>query len=264
MSNIWAIYKREMRAYFFSPLAYILYMIFLLLCGLFFNLHFKWFAGKSQEYMMMMSMRQGYGAMPLPNYTEVVLLSITGTMTFILLFIAPMISMRLFSEEKKLGTLELLFTFPIKDSEVLLGKYLSALTVFAGMLALTFFYCLLSVKLVPDQTYIPPVLAAYLGVFLIGAAFLSYGIFASALSENQIVSGLVTFAGLLFFWMIGFVADIQPGVIGEICKEISVYSHFEQFGKGVIDTGHVAYYILFSVFFLFTSLRVLESNRWRG
>lgn len=264
MSNVWAIYKRELRAYFFSPLAYVLYFFFLIVTAVFFNMYFTAYVQFSQQYMMAMQYQQGYGAPPLPNYTQMVLQGMTGVMTFILLFIAPMISMRLFSEEKKMGTFELLFTYPVKDIEVLMAKYLAAMTVFSGMLILTFAYVLLSINAVPEQTYVPAVLASYLGVFLVGSAFLSFGLFASALTENQIVAGFITFAVLLVLWMIGFVDEIRPGILGDICNHISVFSHFDQFGKGVIDTGHAAYYVLFTTFFLFFSLRVLESNRWRG
>jgi len=261
MRNAWAIYKRELRAYFFSPLAYVMYVLFLVVCAVFFNMYFSMYIRWSQMAMMQRQM----GAPQLPNYTETVLLGITGVMTFILLFIVPMISMRLFAEEKKLGTLELLFTYPIKDIEVLMGKFCAALTVLAGMLALTFAYVFLSHLVVAEQTYIPAVLASYLGVFLVAASFLSLGVFASALTENQIVAGMVSFTSLLVLWMIGFVDEIQPNsVLSKICNEISVYAHFDEFSKGVITTGHAAFYILFSVFFLFFTLRVLESNRWRG
>ncbi len=265
MNNIWAIYKREMRAYFVSPLAYVLYVLFLVVCGVFFNMYFSAYHRYSQEYMTMMSMRQQFGGMPsLPNYTEMVLLGITNVMTFVLLFIIPMLSMRLFSEEKKLGTIELLFTYPVKDGEVLLGKFLAAVTTYAGMLVLTLMYAIISYNVVPEQTYFPAVLASYLGVFLVGVSFLALGIFASAITENQIVAGLISFASLLVLWMIAFVDEIQPGALGTICNEISVYAHFEDFSKGVIVTGNIAYYVLFIVFFLFLTLRILESNKWRA
>jgi len=99
---------------------------------------------------------------------------------------------------------------------------------------------------------------------LVGAAFLSFGIFASSLTDNQVVAGLISFSVLLILWMIGFVDEFQPGILGTICNEISVFSHFEDFGRGVVDTGHVAYYVLFTFFFLFLNLRVLESYKWRG
>jgi gliding motility-associated transport system permease protein len=264
MSNIWAIYKREMQSYFFSPLAYVLYVFFLFLTAVFFYMYFSSYVKWSQEYMQMMQFQQGFGSQPLPNYTQIVLQGITNVMTFILLFVAPMLSMRIIAEEKKMGTIELLFTYPIKDIEILLGKYLSAMTVYVGMLALTFIYVLLSLKVVPDQTYLPAVMTSYLGVFLVGSAFISFGIFASSLTDNQVVAGLITFATLLVLWMIGFVDEINPGILGDICNNISVYAHFDDFGKGVIDTGHAAFYVLFTIFFLFFSLRVLESNRWRG
>ncbi|MDP8242992.1 MAG: ABC transporter permease subunit [Candidatus Hinthialibacter antarcticus] len=267
MKNILAVYNRELRAFFFSPLAYVLYVLFLGICSVFFLMYFNAYLGMSNEYIQMASMQPGM--MQLPNYTEIVILGLTNVMTFVLLFIIPMLTMRLFAEEKKMGTLELIMTYPIKDSELLIGKYLAVLTVYAGMLALTLFYPIISYFVVDvwaglPQTFFPTIFAAYFGVFLIGAAFLSFGLFASSLTENQIIAGLTSFAVLLVMWMIGFVDEIQPGFIGQICNEISVFSHFEQFSKGVIDTRHAAYYVLFSAFFLFFTLRVLDSNRWRG
>ncbi|MBI1387066.1 MAG: ABC transporter permease subunit [bacterium] len=262
MNNTWAVYKRELRSFFFSPLAYVLYVLFLIVCGVFFNMYFSYYIQWSKEYIQMMSMRQGM-ANQMPNYTELVLLGLTNVMTFVLLFIIPMMSMRLLAEEKKLGTLELMMTYPIKDIELLMGKYLASLTVYAVMLIITLAYPAIS-SIFVEQTYWPALLASYFGVFLVGAAFLAFGLFASSLTDSQIVAGLISFAVLLVMWMIGFVDEIQPGFIGNLCNEISVFSHFEDFSKGVIDTGHVAYYVLFSTFFLFFTLRVLESNRWRG
>lgn len=266
MRNFLAIYRRELGAYFVSPLAYVLYVLFIVVVAVFFNMYFSFYQQMSNQYMTMMSMQQMQmgGMQPLPNYTEVVLLGLSNVMTFILLFIIPMLSMRLFAEERKMGTIELLFTYPIRDLEVTLGKYFAALSVFAGMLLITLVFTLLSYNVVPEQTYLPVILTSYLGVFLVGSAFLSFGIFASALTDNQVVAGLISFSVLLILWMIGFVDEFQPGILGTICNEISVYSHFEDFGRGVIDTGHTAYYILFSIFFLFLTQQVLESHKWRG
>lgn len=266
MRNVLAVYQRELGAYFVSPLAYVLYVLFIVVIAVFFNMYFSFYQQMSNQYMSMMQMQQMQmgGMQPLPNYTEVVLLGLSNVMTFILLFIIPMLSMRLFAEERKMGTIELLFSYPIRDIDVTFGKYFAALTVFAGMLAITLVFSLLSYNVVPDQTFFPVVLSSYLGVFLVGSAFLSFGIFASSLTDNQVVAGLISFSVLLILWMIGFVDEFQQGILGTICNEISVFSHFEDFGKGVIDTGHVAYYILFSGFFLFLTLRVLESYKWRG
>jgi ABC-2 type transport system permease protein len=265
MSNFCAIYNRELRSFFVSPLAYVMYFLFIMLCSVFFNMYFNTYMEYQQQIMMQSMQMRGMAGPKLPNFTEFVLMGVTNVMTFILLFIIPMLSMRLFAEEKKMGTIELLMTYPIKDSEVLLGKFFAALTVFAGMLLFTLVYPILTFAIDSTQTYFPAILASYLGVFLVGSAFLSLGIFSSAITENQIVSGVVSFSILLILWMIGFVDEMYPGrTIGRICNELSVFSHFEQFSKGVVDTGHVAYYVLFTVFFLFFTQRILESNRWRG
>ncbi|MBZ0257932.1 ABC transporter permease subunit, partial [bacterium] len=189
MKNILAVYNREVRAFFFSPLAYVVYVLFLALCSVFYLMYFNSYLGWSEQYIQMASIQPG--AAQLPNYTEIVLLGLTNVMTFVLLFIVPMLTMRLFAEEKKMGTLELIMTYPIKDSELLIGKYLAVLTVYFGMLVLTMFYPIMSYLVVDvwagnAQTYFPTVFAAYFGVFLIGAAFLSFGLFASSLTENQI------------------------------------------------------------------------------
>ncbi|MDX9755339.1 MAG: ABC transporter permease [bacterium] len=264
MSNFLAIYKRELRSFFFSPLAYTIYFLFIVICSVFFYLYFSSYI-KYSEMLMMQQMRMGGAGGPqLPNFTEFVLLGLTNVMAFILLFVLPILTMRLFSEEKRMGTIELLMTYPLKDSEVLLGKFLAALTVFAGMLILTLFYPVITYFIDSSQTYFPAIFASYFGVFMLGTAFMALGIFFSSLTENQLISSLVSFITLLVLWMIGFVDDLYPGIIGSICNEISIYAHFEQFSKGVIDTGHVAYYGLFTLFFLFATLRILESNRWRG
>lgn len=264
MSNIWAIYKRELTSYFYSPLAYVIYVLFLIITGVFFWMNVTYFSEISMMYMSQQQNQFGMQTPQLPNYTELVLQGLSGVMAFILLFIIPLLSMRLLSEEKKMGTIELLMTYPIRDIEVVLGKYFAVLTVFAGMLLLSFNYTLISSMLI-NQTYIPVVLATYVGVFLIGASFLSFGMFASSLTENQIVAGLVSFSGLIVLWMIGFIKDLQPNeMLGSIAEHISVITHFEPFSQGVIETSGIAFYLLFTAFFLFVTLRVMESHRWRG
>ena len=132
------------------------------------------------------------------------------------------------------------------------------------MILPTLLYMLLSERIAPDRP-IPHRTGFYVGIIAIATAFLSLGMLASAITENQIIAGLTAFAALLVLWMVGFVNEIQPGtLVGRIANEISVYAHFEEFSKGVINTGHLAYYILFTLFFLFFTLRVLEAHRWRG
>lgn len=264
MRNIWAIYKREMRAYFISPMAYAIYVIFLVLCGFFFYAMVTHYARYS---MMVMQQRQFSG---LPAFTEQVFRNLFGDMSIILLLMIPLITMRLFAEEKKMGTMELLLTYPIRDHEVVLGKFFAALSVIILMLAITLLYPLLARYVAGDQLEYGAVLCGYLGVLLMGTAFIATGIFLSSLTENQIVAAVITFGTLLMFWIIGWAQQLAEGTrilridLAAVLEQISILNHFEDFSKGVIDTGHLAYYLLFSVFFLFLTLRVLESNKWRG
>ncbi|HQO34530.1 MAG TPA: ABC transporter permease, partial [bacterium] len=117
---------------------------------------------------------------------------------------------------------------------------------------------------VGDQVEYAVIMSGYLGLFLQMAAFIAIGIFLSSMTENQIVAGVVSFGALLLVWVVGWGEQLISGVIGKILAQVSLLNHFEDFSKGVIDTGHVAYYVLFSVFFLFMTLRVLDSNKWRG
>ncbi len=259
MRNIWAIFKREMRAYFISPMAYALYVVFLLLSGYFFTIGMSWYAKIS---VSAMQDRQYSGG--LPPFTETVFRGMLGDMSIILLLMVPVLTMRLFAEEKKMGTMELLLTYPIRDIEVVLGKFFAALAVIGLMLVLTFSYPLLARYVVGDQVEYAVIMSGYLGLFLQMAAFIAIGIFLSSMTENQIVAGVVSFGALLLVWVVGWGEQLISGVIGKILAQVSLLNHFEDFSKGVIDTGHVAYYVLFSVFFLFMTLRVLDSNKWRG
>lgn len=264
MRNIWAIYKREVRAYFISPVAYTLYVIFFIICGYFFWAMVTSYA----KYSMVVVQQRYYGG--LPPFTEHVFRSLFFDMAIVLLLVVPLLTMRLFAEEKKMGTMELLLTYPIRDVEVVLGKFLAALSVFLLMLALSFLYPFLGNYVAGDQLEYGAVLCGYAGVFLMGTAFIATGIFFSTLTENQIVAATVTFGTLLMLWIIGWAAQLAEGAqilkvnLSEIVEQVSVLNHFEDFSKGVIDTGHLAYYILLSTLFIFLTLRVLDSNKWRG
>lgn len=264
MRNIWAIFKREIRAYFISPMAYALYVIFFVLCGYFF-----WAMVTSySKYSMMVIQQRQFGG--LPAFTEQVFRYLFNDMSIILLLMIPLLTMRLFAEEKKMGTMELLLTYPIRDSEVVLGKFFAALSVVVLMLGLTFLYPVLARYVAGDQLEYAAVLSGYVGVLLMGAAFISAGVFLSSLTENQIVAAVITFGTLLMFWVIGWAAQLAEGSrffgvsFGNVLEQVSILNHFEDFSKGVIDTAHLSYYVLFTGFFIFLTLRVLESNKWRG
>ena len=196
------------------------------------------------------------------SLVEGVLRPLFQNMSVILLLMMPILTMRLFSEEKKSGTIELLLTYPVRDGEVLLGKYMAALTVFLAMLVLTVTYSLIVSWITPVEW--GPLATGYLGLFLQGAAFIAIGILISSLTENQIVAAVATFGTLLIFWVISWASDSAGGNLGRVLSHLSLTEHFESFAKGVIDTKDLIYYVNLSILALFLTLRSLDSKRWRG
>src|SRR3972149_6520090 len=174
----------------------------------------------------------------------------------------PLLTMRLFSEEKKSGTIELLLTYPVTDMQVLLGKFLSCMAVFAIMIVLTALYPVLLIVFGQPET--GPILTGYIGLFFVGASFVSLGIFASSLTENQIIAATVAFGLLLLFWMISFSASLAGPIVGDILSYISMTTHLEGFAKGVIDTEDVVYYLMFISLFLFRPLALSIVGVWTG
>jgi len=178
----------------------------------------------------------------------------------LLLLLASVLTMRLLAEERKMGTLELLLTSPVRDSEVILGKFLGSLGILAVMLALTLYYpALLFWFGDPD---IGPIVTGYLGLFLLGCAALAVGLFASSLTSNQIVAAVVA-GGILFaLWFVGMAAGLVPKALGEVINYFSLSYYFPDFMRGVIDTRGIIYYLSITVLFLFLAVRSLENSRW--
>ncbi len=256
MSKLLAIYKRELTFFFNSIIAYAVLGVFLLISGYFFYNLLAYFNLISNQ-----AMQNPYMARQL-SLTEGVMQPLFGNISIVLLLIMPLLTMRLLSEEKKSGTAELLFTYPISDWDAILGKYFATLTVFALMLGLTLLYPLLLSKYADPEP--GPILSGYLGLLLMGTAFLSMGLFFSSLGENQIVAGVLTFGFGLFFLIIGWITPFVSPIIAKIVGEMSILQHLDNFTKGIIDTNDIVYYMNFTLFFLFLSSRVLESNRWRS
>jgi ABC-2 type transport system permease protein len=256
MSSFWPIFKRELRAYFVSPIAYVVMVMFLAIAGYFFYSSFAFF-----NFIGFQAMSNPMMARNL-NLTEGVFRPLYGNLGVILLFIMPLLTMRLFAEEKKQGTIELLLTYPVRDLAAVLAKFAACLAVYAIMLGLTALYPIL--LLIFAQPEVGPVLAGYLGLFLLGAAFIALGALASSLTENQIVAAAITFGILLLFWVIGWSSQFAGGSVGRLLSHLSLLDHFEDFPKGVIDTKDVIFYLNFMVLCLFLTLRSLESHRWRG
>lgn len=255
--RVWAIYKKELRLYFTSPVAYVLLTIFLLIAGYFFYSIFAFFTRASMQAAMNPQMGRDL------NVTESVLRPLFANLSVILLLLMPLLTMRLFAEERRAGTIELLLTYPVRDGAVLVGKYLAAFTVYVVMIAGTLLYPLLLVivRATPEWG---PLATGYLGLLLMGAMFLAVGVFASSLTENQIVAAIVTFGLLLMFWIIGWTAEIVGGPLGTVLTHLSILEHNDTFAKGVLDTKDIIYYINFTALALFLTLRSLEARRWSG
>jgi ABC-2 type transport system permease protein len=256
MQNILAIWQREMKSYFVSPVAYVVLTIFLVLAGLFF---FGNLAEVVQYTLSQAQMGQSGQPIDVPSY---VVRTLFDTLTVVLLFLIPMLTMRLFAEEKKQKTLELLLTAPISGLQTMLGKYLASLTFFAMLLASS--ALTISPLFIYGQPDVKPIISAYLGLFLYGAALLALGLFISTLTENQIIAVVITFGISLTFWLVGAFGSSATGAVREVIGYLSITTHLDDFIKGVIDTSHVIYYVTFAFVWLFLAYRSLESMRWRG
>ena len=254
--KIWAIFKQEMRLYFTSPVAWVVFTIFLLIAGYFFYSIFAFFTLASMQSAMNPQMGRDL------NVTDSVMRPLFSNISVILLLLMPLVTMRLFAEERRAGTIELLLTYPVRDGAVLAGKYLAALGLYAIMIGLTLLYPGIVVYFARLEW--GPILTGYLGLLLMGATFIAVGVFASSLTENQIVAAITTFGALLIFWILGWSADYAGGTAGKVLQFLSILEHNDSFSKGVLDTKDVLYYLNFTVLALFLTLRSLEARRWKG
>ena len=250
------LFKKEMRLYFGSPVAYVVFTFFLLISGWFFSQIFLFYSDISMRSFMQPQFGQNL------SITDNVMRPLFTNMSVVLLFFIPMLTMRLFAEEKRAGTMELLLTYPVRDGEVLAGKFLAAAALYLLLLALTFLYP----GLVAYFTRVEwgPILTGYLGLLLVGSTFLAVGLLISSLTENQIVAGFGTFGVLLAFWVIGWGAEFAGGNLRTVLQYLSVTEHMDGFSRGLVDTKDLVYYGSAIVLALFLALRSLESKRWRG
>ena len=254
--KIWPIMKKELRLYFTTPVAYGVMFSFLLIVGYFFYSIFAFYTMASMQSAMNPQMGRDL------NVTDSVLRPLFSNMSVILLLLMPLITMRLFAEERRSGTIELLLTYPVRDGAVLLGKFLAALLLYAVMLVLTLLYPAIVAYFARLEW--GALLSAYVGLLLMGATFLAVGVCISSFFENQIMAGTVTFLVLLMFWVIGWSADSAGGIWKSILSELSMIEHFDTFAKGILDTKDVIYYLNFIVLSLFVGLKSLEARRWKG
>jgi ABC-2 type transport system permease protein len=255
MRNIWTICRKELSSYFVSPIAYLLLTMFAVIFGFFF-----W---NSVGYFNMMGLESQMRGQSFPmSVNEYVIRPLLSNVSVIGLFFIPMITMRLFAEEKRTGTIELLVTSPIRDIEVIIGKWLAALILYAVMLLFTAInFAFLFKYGNPDWR---PLAIGYLGLLLQAGGLLAVGTFISTLTKNQIIAGAATFGVCLMLWVMEWVAGYETAAWAKVLAYLSVITHFESFGKGVLDTKDALYYVSLIFLGLFLTSRSLESLRWRS
>ncbi len=254
MSNILAIAHKEVKSYFSSPIAYIAIGLWALLYGYFFFAILSFFVRQS------MQMNQ-FGPQAL-NLNQQLIRPLLQNVTILILFLMPMVTMRTYSEEKRSGTIELLLTSPVTDFQIVLGKFFGAMALYAVMLAVTLFH--IGVLFIYGSPEWKPILTSYIGLLLLGGCFIAVGLFISSLTKNQIVAGMVTFAVFLLLWIITWIGSFSGPTVDKLTTYLSIIDHFDDFGKGVVDTTHLIYYLSFITFGLFLTAKSVDSERWRG
>ena len=260
-SELLPIYKREIKAYFQSPATYVAMGLFLAFIALFHTTILKAFIEASTRQM---EQQQG----PL-NLMDQVVTPLFGILNVMMIFVVPILTMRLFSEEKRLGSFELLVTCPLRDWSILLGKYFAGLTIGWLALAMNLIFLVVLRYLAPEGALEYPVIAAgLLGSALVIASFIAFGVFASSVTENQMLSAMMTLIGLFLLWLLGAlnlaVGKEYFGVkIDEMLKSISIFPHLDPFIRGQINLTDTCFFLVFIVFFLVLTSKILEARRWR-
>jgi ABC-2 type transport system permease protein len=257
MTNIIAIARKELKAYFASPIAYIVIGFWALLYGYFFVAILSFFVRQSMQ-MNQFGM-QGPQSM---NVNQQLIRPLLQNVNILVLFLMPMVTMRTYSEEKRSGTIELLLTSPVTDFQIIMGKFLGAMALYGCMLAVTLIH--IGLLFVYGRPEWKPIVTTYLGLLLFGGCFVSLGLFISSLTKNQIVAGMVTFAVFLLLWIITWIGSFSGPTVDKVTQYISILDHLDDFGKGVLDTTHIIYYVSFITFGLFLTAKSVDSERWRG
>jgi len=255
MRNVIALARKELWSYFASPIASIVMGFYALLFGYFFYALLAFFERQS------MQMSMGMGPMTM-NINQMLIAPLFMNATVIALFVLPMITMRTYSEEKRSGTIELLLTAPLTDFQIIMGKFLGAMGLYAAMLAVTLLH--MAVLFYYGDPEWRPVATGYLGMLLLGGCFISVGLLISSLTKKQIVAGMVTFAVFLMLWVINWIGSFAGPTTQAVLSHLSIVEHFDDFAKGVIDTKHLVYYVSFIVFGLFLTAKSVDTERWRG
>lgn len=255
MKNAWIVAKKDMGSYFNSPVFYVVTTVFLVIYSFIFFQILTFFSFQSVQAGQFRGMNVGL------NLNDMVIEPSFHNMAVTLLLIIPVLTMRSFAEEKKSKTYALLLSSPVHLREIVFGKFLACMTVVTMMVLLSS-YCI-GFLLVLGEPEIGPIVTGYLGILLMAGCYVGMGIFASSLTDNQIIAAVIAFGMSLFMWIIGWAAQAASAEMGEVLQFLSLVEHMQRFLKGIVDTSDVIYYLSFIIFSLFLTHRVLDSERWR-
>ena len=261
MRNYVALVRKELHTLFVSPIAYVVLGVFFAVTGYFFYI----ILGNVIEFVMQRAFQsQQFGAAPPPfDASTTVIRGFFGVLSTILLFLVPMITMGVFAEEKRRGTIELLFTSPLTHLQLILGKFSALVLFLLVMLVPSILNSVLLYYLSDPTPPLSPMLVGYLGAFLLGGTLLAMGVFVSSLTENQIISAVITFGAFLVLWVIDAAVGSATTLGNEVIRYVSVLNHYEDFTKGVLDSQHIVFYLSFIFLGLFLTSLSLDSVKWR-
>lgn len=246
LGNFRAVLGKELRSYFFSPFIYLISAVFLLLSGYYFYTDLIFYV------------QFGFGINIMENFWQLLFTDLR----LVVLLTVPFLTMRLFAEEKRLGTIELLLTYPMRDAELFWGKFCACAIATLFMLSFTLIYPVVMYSLQPFPWTI--VLAGYTGLVLIALSFIACGLFISSLTDNLVVAGLAALGVSLFFWIISWNEGATNEGFLRLLAQISMVTHFQSFAQGFIDSKEVSFFAVFITFFSFLTLRSLGARQWRG
>jgi ABC-2 type transport system permease protein len=266
MKNALVLARKDAASYFHTWLGVFIFAFFYLITGIFISLLVTGYARLSVTVSggeAVVADGGGYQAFAGLNLTRFVFGSFFLNMSVLLIFLVPLVSMRAFAEERRQETLELLFTYPFSDFDIVWGKFLGLVWIFELLFLPTAAYLLL-VRWLGGHFDWGPVLTSYLGFWLLGNAFLSLGLFISSLTVNQVVSAVVTFGCLILFWILDWVAGLTDGTLARFLMVLSPLSHYREFTMGILDLQHIVYFCFFHFYFLFLTLRSIETRNWKG
>jgi ABC-2 type transport system permease protein len=248
---------KELRAYFHSPIAYLVMTVYVTIMGFVFYSSTAFYVVQTFRMQAM----GGMGAPPMNLNENIIRPVLAGVLTVVLLFLIPLITMRLYAEEKRSGTIELLLTSPLTDLEIILGKFLGALVLYLGLLVLTFLY--FGVLFIYGNPNARPLGANALGLLLYGAALLALGMWISTFTKNQIIAGAVGLAAFLILYLLDWVTAYSSSGVGRVMSYLALTTHFDNFSKGVIDLSDVTYYASVTVLGIFLTARSVEALKGR-